>query len=97
MSCAGTSQNLINLTYSYVDRKYFVQASAIKFSVSGLCGFGASMLGSRILNAVQTNGNSLFGIPVYGQQVLSAISLLIVLSGIVFVKCVMEKQKIIAK
>ena len=97
VSCAGTSQNLINLTYSYVDRKYFVQASAIKFSVSGLCGFGASMLGSRILNAVQTNGNSLFGIPVYGQQVLSAISLLIVLSGIVFVKCVMEKQKIIAK
>ncbi len=97
VSCAGTSQNLINLTYSYVERKYFVQASAIKFSISGLCGFAASMLGSRILSAVQTNGNMLFGITVYGQQVLSAVSLLIVLLGIVFVTLVLEKQKIIAK
>jgi hypothetical protein len=97
VSCAGTSQNLINLTYNYVDRQYFVQASAIKFSISGLCGFGASMLGSRILDAVQKNGNSVFGIPMYGQQLLSAISLAIVLFGIVFVRFVMEKQKIIAK
>ena len=97
VSCAGTSQNLINLTYSYVDRRYFVQASAIKFSVSGLCGFGASMLGSRILDAVQKNGNTLFGMTVYGQQILSAISLAILLFGIIFVKNVMEKQKIIAK
>ena len=97
VSCAGTSQNLINLTYNYVDRKYFVQASAIKFSVSGLCGFAASMVGSRVLDTVQKNGNTLFGTTVYGQQVLSAISLTIVLFGILFVKFVMEKQKIIAK
>jgi F0F1-type ATP synthase assembly protein I len=97
VSCAGTSQNLINLTYNYVDRQYFVQASAIKFSISGLCGFGASMVGSRILDAVQKNGNSVFGISMYGQQLLSAISLAIVLFGIVFVRFVMEKQKIIAK
>ncbi|MBR6743822.1 MAG: hypothetical protein IKM00_01200 [Clostridia bacterium] len=97
VSCAGTSQNLINLTYSYVDRRYFVQASAIKFSISGLCGFGASMLGSTILNKIQENGNTVFGMAVYGQQVLSAISLAIVLLGILFVTLVMEKQKIIAK
>ena len=97
VSCAGTSQNLNNLTYSYVDSKYFVQASAIKYSISGLCGFGASMLGSLILDTVQKNGNAVFGVPMYGQQFLSAISLAIVLFGIVFVKLVMEKQKIIGK
>ena len=97
VSCAGTSQNLINVTYNYVDRKYFVQASAIKASLSGLCGFGASMLGSRILDAVQKNGNTVFGFTVYGQQILSAISLTIVLFGILFVKLVMEKQQVIAK
>jgi Na+/melibiose symporter-like transporter len=97
VSCAGTTQNLINVTYNYVDRKYFVQASAIKASVSGLCGFGASMLGSRILDAVQKNGNTVFGFTVYGQQILSAISLTIVLFGILFVKLVMEKQQVIAK
>ena len=97
VSCAGTSQNLNNLAYSYVEGKYFVQASAIKFSISGLCGFGASMLGSRILDAVQKNGNTAFGITVYGQQILSAISLAILLFGIAFVSLVMEKQKIIGK
>lgn len=97
VACAGTSQNMMNMVYSYVDSKYFVQASAIKYSVSGLCGFGASMLASRILKAVQDGGNTLFGITVYGQQLLSAISLVLVIGGILFVRYVLEKQKIIAK
>ena len=97
MAGAGVGQNMLNITYNFVDSKYFVQASAIKYSISGLCGFGASMLGSFILGAVQANGNTLFGVTIYGQQLLSAISLVIVLVGIVFVKLVMEKQKIIAK
>jgi hypothetical protein len=97
VACAGTSQNMMNMVYSYVDRKYFVQASAIKYSVSGLCGFGASMLASRILNAVQQGGNTFLGISIYGQQLLSAISLVLVLIAILFVKLVVEKQKIIAK
>lgn len=96
-SCAGTAQNLMNIVYSYVDTKYFVQASAIKYSISGLCGFLASVLGSRILGAVQANGNMLFGVPMYGQQLLSGISLVIVLICLVFAKLVMEKQLIIAK
>lgn len=97
VSYAGTSQNLLNIPYSYIDRKYFVEASAIKASISGLCGFGASLIGSAILEAIQENGNTLFGIHVYGQQVLSAISFVIAVIGILFVKFVLEKQKIIAK
>ncbi len=97
VACAGTSQNLMNITYSYVEPQYFVQASAIRYSIGGLCGFAASMLGSAILDAVQKNGNRLFGLPVYGQQVLSALSLILVVIGILFVKFVLQKQKIIAK
>ena len=97
VACAGTSQNMMNMVYSYVDSKYFVQASAIKYSVSGLCGFGASMLASRILGAVQANGNTVFGVSLYGQQLLSAISFVLVIVCILFVKLVVEKQKIIAK
>ena len=97
VSCAGTSQNLLNLTYSYVDRKYFVQASAIKASVSGVCGFLASTVGGVILSAVQSNGNKIFGITVYGQQLLSLISLFILIIGILFVKLAVEKQQVIAR
>lgn len=97
VACAGTSQNMMNMVYSYVDSKYFVQASAIKYSVSGICGFGASMLASRVLGAVQSNGNTMLGISLYGQQLLSAISLVLVIGTILFVHFVVEKQKIIAK
>jgi hypothetical protein len=96
-SCAGTGQNMYNIVYSYVDEEYFVQASAIKNSIAGLFGFGASLLGGLILDAVQANGNQIFGIPVYGQQLLSAISAVILLVAIVFISRVMEKQKIVAK
>ena len=63
----------------------------------GSLGLDASPFTDKIIDAVQKNGNSVFGIPMYGQQLLSAISLAIVLFGIVFVRFVMEKQKIIAK
>ena len=96
-SCAGTGQNMYNIVYSYVEEEYFVQASAIKNSIAGLCGFGASLLGGLILDAVQANGNQILGIPVHGQQLLSVISAAVLLVAIVFISRVMEKQKIVAK
>ena len=66
------------------------------FTFGGSCTL-ASMLGSRILSAVQSSGNTFLGISLYGQQLLSAISLVIVIVAILFVKFVLEKQKIIAK
>ncbi|MBR5518554.1 MAG: hypothetical protein IKV86_05950, partial [Clostridia bacterium] len=93
ISMCGTNQNLFNITYSYVESEYFVQASAIKNSIGGLFGFGASILGSKILGYVQGNNNTLFGIHVYGQQVLSVISLVIIIGMIFFVHFVIAKQK----
>ena len=90
---AGIEANFLNITYSYVKEDYFVEASAIKNSIGGVLSFVASLVGGWILNAVQQNGNQLFGIPVYGQQILSAISLLILIVGLIFAHTVVEKQK----
>ena len=94
ISLAGINQNLSNITYSYVDAKYFVQASAIKNSIAGLCGFGASFAASRLLSAVQENGNTVFGIEIYGQQILSAISFVLLIIALIFSKTVIGKQKV---
>jgi len=96
-SVAGTNQNSFNIVYSYVDSKYIVQAMAIKNCIGGILGFGASMLGGKILGAVQANGNVVFGIHMYGQQLLSAISFAIVIVAILFLRKVIEKQKIIVQ
>jgi len=91
---AGVAQNFFNMTYSYVDSKYYVEGSAIKNSIGGLFGFGASLAASQLLEYIQSNGNTLFGIPVYGQQVLSLISLMFMLAAILFAHFVIGKQKV---
>ncbi len=91
----GISPNTNNMTYNYVPMNYFVQAQAICSSIAGILGFLASLAGSRILSAIQSNGNQIFGIPVYGQQVLAMLSFLLILGVIAFNKLVISKQKII--
>lgn len=92
---AGINQNAFNMTYSYVKSDYISQALALKGSIGGILGFGASIVGSRILSVVQENGNRIFGITLYGQQLLSAISFVLIVVAIVFNFKVVYKQKVI--
>jgi len=91
---AGVSGNITNITYSYVDSRYFAEASAIKNSIAGLFGFGASLVGSRILQAVNDAEPVLFGVRIYGQQVLSAISFVLFIITILFTHFIVSKQKV---
>jgi MFS family permease len=91
---AGLNSNMMNIVYSYVDERYFVQASAIKNSIGGLCGFVTAILASRLLGYIQANGNMIFGIHIYGQQVLALISTVLVLVALIFTHFVIGKQKV---
>ena len=97
VSMAGSNQNSTNITYSYVKEEYFVHAIAIKNSISGIFGFGASILGSRILSHIQSNGNTFMGIPMYGQQLLSAMSFVFMIVVILFIHFVVEKQEVMVQ
>lgn len=90
---AAVHQNFLNITFDLVESKYFVQASSIKAAISGVCGFGASLIGASILNSVQKNGNSFLGISLHGQQLLSAISAILMIILVLFVLFVLRKQK----
>lgn len=93
-SVAGTNQNSFNITYSYVDSKYITQAMAFKNSIGGIFGFLASLAGGKLLSVIQANGNQIFGIQVYGQQVLAAITFVLVVIAIIYTTKVIEKQKV---
>ena len=90
---AAIHQNFMNIVFDYVDNQYFVQATSIKAAVSGISGFLATLCGAAILNFVQTNGNAFFGIELRAQQLLSAISFVIMLALIAFVLIVLKKYK----
>ncbi len=93
IALAGIVANLMNITYSYVDSKYFAEASAIKNSIAGLLGFLASFVGGKILSAVQAKGNQIFGVTVYGQQILFAISALFMLAALLYTHFALSKQE----
>ena len=93
ISMAGSNQNSFNIVYSYVEGKYIVQAMAIKNSIGGICGFLISLLGGKILSLIQKNGNSFLGLHIYGQQLLAAISFVILVGTALYVHFVIEKQK----
>ena len=92
-SLAAIHQNFFNITFDLVETKYYVQASSIKAALSGVCGFGASLVGAAILSRVQANGNSFMGIDMRGQQLLSAISAVLMIILVLFVLFVLRKQK----
>ena len=94
IAIAGLNQNSFNIAYSYVASDYITEALAIKNCIGGLCGFGASLLGSRILKYIQSNGNSIFGIHIYGQQLLGGISFLLVIAALAVMVFVVGKQKV---
>lgn len=84
MASAGIEQNMINVQYDFVDSCYFSEAYALRNCITGLCGFGASILAGLLVNKIQSDGNMLFGINIYAQHVLAVISLIFVAAAFVF-------------
>jgi len=91
---AGINGNSFNIVYSYVSIEYMSQAMALKNSISGICGFAAAFLGGKVLDCIQKNSNTVFGIHLYGQQVLSLISLVFTIATLLFIHFVIAKQKV---
>lgn len=94
ISLAGTNANASNIIYSYVDTNYFVHATAIKNVIVGITSFTTAILASKVFDYIQTNGNSIFGISLYPQQFLAAITILALVITIAFIKTKIEKLEI---
>jgi len=94
VSAAGSDQNAFNMTYSYVDSNYIAEAMALQNCISGVCGFLCSLVAGKILDAIQAAGNTLFGIPMFGQQFLSLISVVLCVICIVFMRMTILKEKV---
>ena len=88
MSLAGTNQNTFHMIYAFTDGNYIMSALAICNSVRGACGFFGSLLGGRILSAVQRAGSTVLGRTLYGQQLLQALALALQIGVLIYNKAV---------
>lgn len=93
VSLAAVSGGLLNLVFTEVPVRLRMCAYALEQGVSGLSGFAVSALGGLLVGYVQENGNTLFGIPVYAQQVLSFIGALFTVVAIAWLLFGLKKEK----
>lgn len=91
ISMAGINSATINLIYDYVDKEKRIGALAISSTLSGIAGFVTTLLVSPLVSYIQNNGNVLFGFNVYAQQVVSAITAILIVLLLIYLNKVVVK------
>ncbi len=89
---AGITSSEINLIYDCVDEEHRMGALALRSTVSGLAGFLTTLAISPLVDHIQKNGNTFLGRSLYAQQLLSAISLTILLGLLLYVRRLLKKK-----
>lgn len=90
---AGINSATINLIYDYVEPDKRMGAMALNNTFSGFAGFFTTLLVSPLVSYIQDNQNTLFGISVYAQQVVSLISVALIVVSIVYLNTVVKRIK----
>ena len=93
ISMAGINSGTVNLIYDYVPLERRTGALAIKNTVVGFIGFGATLLAKPLIDTVQANGNTFWGFNIHAQQILSAISVILIATAIIYLNTVVKKMK----
>ncbi|MBR3978212.1 MAG: MFS transporter [Oscillospiraceae bacterium] len=93
IASGGINSALINLIFEYIPREKAADALAITQAVAGLTGFLTTLCVSPLISHIQNSGNTLFGIAIYAQQVLTIIALFFTVLAILYTRCVLTKNK----
>ena len=75
--CAAFSIGIDAILFEMVEEKHRTTAIAMKNIIAGPLGFLTTTALTPLLAYIQNNGNSLFGIKIYGQQLFAVISMII--------------------
>lgn len=88
---AGINSSIINLAYDYVPEEQKTGALALVNTCSGFAGFFTTLLVSPLVDLIQKNDNQIFGMKIYSQQVMSAISFVMVIVILAYMIFVINK------
>lgn len=92
---AGINSGEINLIYERVSKEKRVCALALKNSIAGIAGFVTTLISGLLIDKIQADGNTFLGLNVYAQQVVSAISAVLVIGIIIYLNTVVKKISIV--
>ncbi len=88
----GISNALINLVFDYVTVEQRADSLAITQAIAGSTGFITTLLISPVVSYIQNSGNKVFGIPIYAQQFVSIIALVVSISAVFYIRFIFIKK-----
>ena len=82
-----------NLVFEMVEPDLRSNAVALNSAISGLVGFLVTLIVSPLVDYIQQNGNQLFGLNVYAQQMVSLIACIFTVLCILYITFVIRPKK----
>lgn len=93
VAMGGINSGAVNLIYDYVAPEKRTGALALQNTLSGFVGFFTTLSVSPLVASIQNSGNRFFGLPLYAQQVVSAIGLVMCLLLLLYLRTVIWKVR----
>jgi MFS family permease len=93
VAMAGINSGCINLVYDYVAPDRRVSALALQNTVAGTAGFLTTLIAGMFVDFVQESGNLIFGLPIYAQQALAVISLILCVLIVLYLRLVVARSQ----
>lgn len=84
--------SVINILFQYVPAKNRVGALGLYSALGGISGFVGSLAGGWVLGAVQAAGNTVLGLPLYGQQLQNLLACVGLLALALYMRLVVERM-----
>ena len=92
VAMGGINSALINLCYDYVPPEKRTDALAVSLAISGVCGFVATLCMSPLVSYIQNNNDTIFGMQIYAQQLLSMFACAISMIAVLYVHFAMARK-----
>lgn len=93
VAMAGINSALTNLVFDYVSSDQRPDALAFCQSLAGVAGFLVTLVAGWFVDYMQQNGNQLFGMTVYAQQVTSLLAAVVAVAAIVYISLRFPKKQ----
>lgn len=94
IAMGGINSAMINLIFDYVAPAKRSDSLAVCQATAGLFGFLSTIAASPVVRLIQQNGNTVLGVTVYAQQLLSVFGAVIVLGTILFIRFAIIKKAV---
>lgn len=92
IALGGINSALINLIFDYVPVEQRSDSLAITQAIAGLTGFVTTLLISPVVSYIQNNGNKILGLPIYAQQFISIIAIIVTIAAVFYIRFIFIKK-----